>query len=158
LPLVGIDPAMTLCFRSEYSKYLDGQMPQVQLLQEFLHARRSEFGEIKCVADKSFKLFPHCTEKTNAPSSTGQWQQVFKTLGLQLDVVATGCCGMSGTFGHESANLASSKALFAMSWQAPLHEHGAQALVTGYSCRSQSLRQMGVKPLHPVQGLLQSLA
>ncbi len=158
LPLVGIDPAMTLCFRSEYSKYLDGQMPQVHLLQEFLHARRSEFGEIKCVADKGFKLFPHCTEKTNVPSSTGQWQQVFKALGLQLDVVATGCCGMSGTFGHESANLASSKALFAMSWQAPLQEHGPQALVTGYSCRSQSLRQLGVKPLHPVQGLLQSLS
>lgn len=157
LPLVGIDPAMTLCFRSEYSKYLDGPMPQVQLVQEFLHARRSEFGEIKCVADKSFKLFPHCTEKTNVPSSTGQWQQVFKALGLQLDVVATGCCGMSGTFGHESANLESSKALFAMSWQAPLQQHGEQALVTGYSCRSQSLRQLGVKPLHPAQALLRSL-
>lgn len=157
LPLVGIDPAMTLCFRSEYSKYLDDPMPQVQLVQEFLHARRSEFGEIKCVADTGFKLFPHCTEKTNVPSSTGQWQQVFKALGLQLDVVATGCCGMSGTFGHESANLESSKALFAMSWQAPLQQHGEQALVTGYSCRSQSLRQLGVKPLHPVQALLRSL-
>ncbi|MFO1367950.1 MAG: FAD-binding and (Fe-S)-binding domain-containing protein [Marinagarivorans sp.] len=156
LPLVGIDPAMSLCFRSEYRKHLDGTLPQVLLLQEFLHARRSELTA-QAASQERFKLFPHCTEKTNAPSSSGQWQQVFKALGLELDVVATGCCGMSGTFGHESANLAASKTLFAMSWEAPLKQHGDTALVTGYSCRSQSLRQLGVKPLHPVQGLLKHL-
>lgn len=154
LPLVGIDPAMTLCFRSEYSKYLDGAAPTVLLLQEFLQARRDQFAFATVGSQERFKLFPHCTEKTNTPSSVGAWQQVFKALGLELDVVATGCCGMSGTFGHESANLAASKQLFAMSWQEPLKQHGAQALVTGYSCRSQSFRQLGIKPLHPAQALL----
>ncbi|MEY4588739.1 MAG: hypothetical protein RL497_815 [Pseudomonadota bacterium] len=154
LPLVGIDPAMTLCFRAEYSKYLGGKTPEVLLLQEFLQARRDSFPAQAASSAQRYTLFPHCTEKTNQPGSVGAWQQVFTALGLQLDVAATGCCGMSGTFGHESANLAASKALFAMSWAEPLLLHGAHALVTGYSCRSQSLREMGVKPLHPVQVLL----
>ncbi|HEY6529393.1 MAG TPA: FAD-binding and (Fe-S)-binding domain-containing protein [Cellvibrionaceae bacterium] len=157
LPLVGIDPAMTLCFRGEYSKHIDGKPPEVLLLQEFLHARRAQFASKAITSAATFKLFAHCTEKTNTPGSASAWQKVFSALGLQLDLVATGCCGMSGTYGHESANLAASKQLFAMSWEEPLRQYGEYALVTGYSCRSQSLRQLGVKPLHPAQALLKSL-
>ncbi|RYD91405.1 MAG: FAD-binding oxidoreductase, partial [Sphingobacteriales bacterium] len=104
VPLVGIDPAMTLCFSGEYSKHIEGKPPQVLLLQEFLHARQAGFALKPVVYSGRFKLFAHCTEKTNTPGSASAWQKVFEALGLQLDLVATGCCGMSGTYGHESAN------------------------------------------------------
>ena len=73
----------------------------------------------------------------------------------------TGCCGMSGTYGHEARNLATSTDIFALSWayQIPesayptIDEEGPEVLATGYSCRSQVKRLRGKTLRHPVQVL-----
>ncbi|MFP3656181.1 hypothetical protein, partial [Burkholderia sp. SIMBA_052] len=66
-----------------------------------------------------------------------------------------GCCGMSGTYGHEARNLATSKAIYAQSWAA--HVDGSaergEALATGYSCRSQVKRMSSKQLRHPLQAL-----
>ncbi len=77
---------------------------------------------------------------------------------MKLDVVAVGCCGMAGTYGHEAQNQHNSRALYDMSWQQPITDlQPEQILVTGFSCRSQVKRYEGRKPLHPLQQLLQLL-
>ena len=97
----------------------------------------------------------HCTEKTNAAPSTALWNQVFERAGLTLATQATGCCGMSGTYGHEARNLATSKAIFAQSWAPALAvDSQAEPLATGYSCRSQTSRLHTHKLRHPIQALL----
>jgi len=73
--------------------------------------------------------------------------------------VATGCCGMSGTYGHEGRNLATSKTIYAQSWQ-PVVEDETNAgtlLATGYSCRSQVKRFSDAALPHPLQALLEVL-
>lgn len=208
IPLVGLDPAMTLVFRQEYLK-VDGigEVPKVLLPQEWLlqmfedEALRAMIGAalppvagltpeagpkqrpavVTATLDglgsatvagtgtsqavppqppvaRTYRLLAHCTEKTNEPNSSAQWVKVFGHFGLKLQVQATGCCGMSGTYGHEARNVATSRVIYSQSWQAhverPADEAG-EALATGYSCRSQVKRMTQRKLRHPLQVLLE---
>lgn len=101
-------------------------------------------------------LFAHCTESTALPNSMKQWQQIFAHFGESLTIETTGCCGMAGTFGHETKHIEMSKAIYAQSWQKKLGGKDlARCLATGYSCRSQVKRMEQRVLLHPVQALLE---
>jgi len=155
--LIGVDPSMTLTYRQEYAQVVAGDLPKVQLLQEWLVERQSLLEPHQLTSNRNFRLMAHCTEKTNAAPSVKQWQTIFSNLGLSLDTVATGCCGMAGTFGHEAENLDRSKQIYAQSWQPILAsaESNDELLATGYSCRSQ-VKRMDQKQLkHPAQALLE---
>ncbi|MEQ6915923.1 D-2-hydroxyglutarate dehydrogenase YdiJ [Halomonas aquatica] len=165
VPLVGIDPAMTLTYRQEYVKALGpNAVPEVLMLQEWLVTQSSTLARRPApqglkAEDPGFRLLSHCTEKTNAAGSPKAWQQLFSAFGLELELVNTGCCGMSGTYGHEARNLETSRTIYAQSWQ-PLVEDGANArklLATGYSCRSQVKRFSEQSLPHPLQALLETL-
>ena len=71
--------------------------------------------------------------------------------------VAVGCCGMAGTYGHETDNLENSKALYDMSWAEPAANTSYEVVATGYSCRSQIKRFGGGSPRHPLQVLCEQL-
>ncbi|MBZ5489251.1 (Fe-S)-binding protein, partial [Halomonas aquamarina] len=111
------------------------------------------------LTDPGFKLLSHCTEKTNAPASPRAWQQVFAAFGLTLSLVETGCCGMSGTYGHETRNADTSKTIYAQSWQPKVEatENAGRLLATGYSCRSQVKRFSDQVLPHPMQALLEAM-
>ncbi|PAU75439.1 D-2-hydroxyglutarate dehydrogenase YdiJ [Halomonas salipaludis] len=165
VPLVGIDPAMTLTYRQEYVKALGADaVPEVLMLQEWLVTQSPSLAKRLApngvtLNDPGYRLLSHCTEATNAPGSPKAWQQVFAAFGLELELVNTGCCGMSGTYGHEARNLETSKAIYALSWQ-PLVDDDANAgrlLATGYSCRSQAKRLSDQALPHPLQALLGAL-
>ena len=156
IALVGLDPAMTLVYRQEYAKTLgQEQAPTVLLPQEWL-------AQVLPQTDQPgtsgvYQLLPHCTEKTNEPNSITHWQQVFSRLGATLQVLASGCCGMSGTYGHEARNVATSKVIYGQSWQPLLarHQGTGNLLADGYSCRSQVKREEGHTVRHPLQALLE---
>ena len=155
IPLVGLDPAMTLVYRQEYAKTLGSDnAPTVLLPQEWLADALPQAQSVK--EDAPYYFLPHCTEKTNEPSSIGLWQKVYERMGLKLILQASGCCGMSGTYGHETKNAVTSAVIYNQSW-APLVTklHASGRLVAdGYSCRSQVKRMDGVTVLHPLQALL----
>jgi FAD/FMN-containing dehydrogenase/Fe-S oxidoreductase len=156
IALVGLDPAMTLVYRQEYAKTLgQEQAPTVLLPQEWLaqvlpQTEQPGTGGV-------YQLLPHCTEKTNEPNSITHWQQVFSRLGATLQVLASGCCGMSGTYGHEARNVATSKVIYGQSWQPLLarYQGTGNLLADGYSCRSQVKREEGHTVRHPLQALLE---
>ncbi|MEX3918999.1 FAD-binding and (Fe-S)-binding domain-containing protein [Paraburkholderia sp. BR10872] len=163
VPLVGIDPAMTLVYRQEYRK-VEGieTVPDVQLPQEWLIGALRSCATTPRVSG-SFSLLPHCTERTNASAATLLWKDVFAAAGLALATPASGCCGMSGTYGHEARNRATSETIFEQSWArhvdaASTATQGAQELLaTGYSCRCQVKRLRGRQLRHPIQALLDAL-
>jgi FAD/FMN-containing dehydrogenase/Fe-S oxidoreductase len=159
IPLVGIDPAMTLTYRFEYKKILGEAAPKVLLIQEWLNQHLSDLN-YKTTHPREFYLLSHCTEKTNAVSSIKQWMDLFAAVGHKLSVIDTGCCGMSGTFGHEAANYQTSKTLYEMSWQKALAhlERQGRFAATGYSCRSQVKRLEKRELPHPLQLLLQHMS
>ena len=155
IPLVGLDPAMTLVYRQEYAKTLgSSNAPTVLLPQEWLADTLPQAQSVKN-ADL-YHFLPHCTEKTNEPSSIGLWQQVYERMGLKLSVQSSGCCGMSGTYGHETKNAEMSEVIYKQSWGPLVTKLNASGrlLADGYSCRSQVKRKEGVTVLHPLQALL----
>jgi Fe-S oxidoreductase len=152
IPLVGIEPSMTLAYRGEYEKIENLKVPKVLLLQEWLVKQDLPMA---ANSGKTYQLLVHCTEKTNAAASIKSWQQIFASLGHQLQIIDVGCCGMAGTFGHEAANLKNSESVYQLSWQEVVNdpEHRDHLLATGFSCRSQVKRFSNKQLPHPVQVL-----
>ena len=160
IDMIGIDPSMTLTYRQEYSYGNDDEQPPVQLIQEWLVKHQVALEQAACsLPAHSFKLMAHCTEKTSAAPSIKSWQSIFAALGQSLDVVATGCCGMSGTYGHEADNLENSRKIYQLSWADVVNnpENKGKLVATGYSCRSQVKREDDQTLPHPVQALLSVL-
>ncbi|PHK96729.1 hypothetical protein CR162_02160 [Pseudoroseomonas rhizosphaerae] len=147
--LVGLDPSMTLTYRSEYKGIA---MPPVLLPQEWLARRLALLPELP--EGGGFSLLPHCTERTNAAASLKDWQAVFARLGAPLAVLASGCCGMAGTYGHEAEHRDTSARIYDLSWRGHVARQGERLLASGYSCRSQVKRFDGVQLRHPIQALL----
>ena len=157
--LIGLEPAITLMYRHEYAAFTK-DLPTVYLLQEHLLAllqANSEFKKQEAVEKlQEFYLLSHCTEKTNFAKAPILWQQIFELLGVKLKLVSTGCCGMSGSFGHLTEQQVLSKQIYADSWQVVVenHPHPEKLMATGYSCRSQVKRFSQIKIPHPASVLL----
>ena len=129
--------------------------PEVELIQEWLAKAQ---WEKTTDSPKHFKLLAHCTEKTNAAASIKDWQTIFTRAGHSLSIIEVGCCGMSGTYGHETRNRENSAKLFDLCWRQPVSENNPELLLaTGFSCRSQTKRLAEIKLQHPTQALLNSL-
>ena len=157
MPMVGIDPALVLCYRDEYREVLGANRGtfEVKLANEWLLNVIKDLPA-KAPQDKQYTWFSHCTESTAKPNTANEWTKIFAHFGAKLTAVNLGCCGMAGTYGHEADNLERSKALFEMSWQQTLAKiEQPQVLVSGYSCRSQVKRFAGYKPKHPLEALLE---
>ncbi|ABZ76272.1 D-lactate dehydrogenase (cytochrome) [Shewanella halifaxensis HAW-EB4] len=164
MPMVGIDPALVLCYRDEYAEVLGGARGHfhVKLANEWLlevlenQPVRELIGAEAC--EREFTWFSHCTESTAKPNTANEWKRIFNHFGAKLSTVNLGCCGMAGTYGHEAENLERSKALYNMSWEQTLSTlPQSQVLISGYSCRSQVKRFSGFKPKHPIEALLNLL-
>ncbi|MBN3561277.1 D-2-hydroxyglutarate dehydrogenase YdiJ [Aliamphritea spongicola] len=159
VPLVGIDPAMTLTYRQEYRDNPERDQVEVQLLQEWLAGQSDALKGYAAdynLGAGEFVLLAHCTEKTSAAASMKGWQQIFADCGQTLTQAATGCCGMSGTYGHEAENADTSAGIYKMSWSGVVNapENRDRLVATGYSCRSQVKRQDQQQIPHPLQRLL----
>lgn len=158
--LVGLEPSMTLAYRAEYPKALGADaVPRVALPQEWLAQRLDELPPLQSEARGPWKLLPHCTERTNAPSATSDWVHVARHLGIELEIVASGCCGMAGLYGHEQGNRSTSEAIYALSWGPILANpiHRGRISATGFSCRCQAKLMSHVQLDHPLQILLREL-
>ncbi|MCE2028762.1 D-2-hydroxyglutarate dehydrogenase YdiJ [Sessilibacter corallicola] len=157
IPLVGLEPSMTLAYRSEYKKVLGEDAPKVQLIQEWL-AEQDLSDKADNFSGESFTLFGHCTEKTNAAASMKDWSKIFSDLNLAYKEESVGCCGMAGTYGHETQNVDNSKAIYALSWEPKIDQLNdtTQVMATGYSCRCQTKRLSDVEVPHPLQALLKA--
>lgn len=161
IPLVGVDPAIVLSYREEYPEVL--QQPNQfhvitaheWLLQQIEHGDLPNPMQNLSNENRTWYLFPHCTEASAMPNSPQQWQTIFARFGQTLVSENVGCCGMAGTFGHETQHLAMSKAIYSLSWQQKVKQYDPHfCLATGYSCRSQVKRMEQWQPKHPVQALL----
>ncbi|MDT8447938.1 MAG: FAD-binding and (Fe-S)-binding domain-containing protein [bacterium] len=165
LPMIGLDPAVTLTYRDEYPKALGLKHAgyQVWLPQEWLAGVvDQQAARLSALAPAEFsaRLFGHCTEKALEPQSQKLWQSVFKAFGISLKLEEVGCCGMSGIYGHEAKHYSQSRQIFDLSWRPKLEgdpDPGLRLLATGYSCRSQAKRLMGQRPAHPLVVLLERL-
>lgn len=157
IPMVGVDPALVLCYRDEYVDILGEERGEFQVLNshEYLIDQLDSLKVGEPSNEAPWHLFAHCTEKTRLPNAEKEWQTIFKFFGGVLDSVSVGCCGMAGTFGHEQDKYQMSKDIYNLSWGVQMQQLDKnRCLITGYSCRSQVKRLEHERMKHPVQALL----
>ena len=156
--LVGLDPSMTLTYRSEYAGALDAsRLPKVLLVQEWLARHRDALPSGGRRARTSFCRIARSAPRRSPPCATGP--TVFAAFGLRLTILPSGCCGMAGTWGHEAEHRATSEHIYSLSWAQHVAGAGRSGtlLADGYSCRSQAKCIDGVMLLHPLQALLSAV-
>ncbi|MEQ8447626.1 MAG: FAD-binding and (Fe-S)-binding domain-containing protein [Pelagibacterium sp.] len=147
VPMVAIEPATTMQARTDGAKFL---VP----IETFLAERCAGRPPVRSGAAAN-KLFLHCTESSSGPAAGSQWKAVFAAHGADVEVVETGCCGMSGLFGHEAEHLEMSRRIFELSWAKPLSS--GEGMATGFSCRCQTKRLIGRRLLHPIEVLAERI-
>ncbi|GHA62646.1 FAD-linked oxidase [Amylibacter ulvae] len=157
IALIGVEPAITLAYASDYQEVTDCDMPDVLLAQEWLLLHIDQLPSQQ--HQQTALLFGHCTEKTQMPNAAHDWGVIFQQLGVTLGHAPVGCCGMAGTWGHLSENESQSAQIFQQSWQPVLDDAQGRdqiLLATGFSCRCQAKKHAQQSLLHPIS-YLQSL-
>ncbi len=94
--LVGPDSSTALIFRDEYRKACNGELPPVNVSTVIEWLMSVDFESHDQKRSSHYGLLLHCTEQSFVPESAKQWQTLFAKLGLTLDIVNVGCCGMAG--------------------------------------------------------------
>lgn len=164
ITLVGYDPALTICYRDEYTAMLGSTRGEFEVLlpEEWLaEAVKTPEVQAKIAAglassatkalSEPYYLFAHCTEQALLPKAVLQWQQIFQAFSQSLIPVTVACCGMAGLHGHMVRNLEETYRVYEQNWKHEIAKRPFErCLVTGYSCRSQVQRMEGRKAAHPV--------
>lgn len=154
--LIGLDAATALMFTQEFTE-MTGDSVEVAGLETLL-AEAVRQGRVPAAARAvpPQRLLGHCTEQALRPQALALWAEALAGFGIAAQPTKTGCCGMAGLFGHEAQNQKLSRDIFALSW-ADVTQDDAM-LATGFSCRCQTKRLTGRRPLHPVEMIDRVLA
>jgi len=167
VPMLGIEPSAILGFRDEYLRLADDVdaakhiAQHTFLIEEFLASEVAE-GRITSSQftseEKQIKIHVHCHQKAMSNQKV-----TFDVLNIPENykptLIASGCCGMAGSFGYEKDKYELSMdigelRLFPAVRKAPL---ATVISANGTSCRHQIMDGTNRKALHPVTILRQAL-
>lgn len=171
-PIVGIEPSCILSFRDEYPDLVPNEMREMTkelgknclLFDEFImkevaagHISKNAFKNI----DAEIFIHGHCHQKSLI--GVGKCADMLRLIpGVKVNVIPSGCCGMAGSFGYEKEHYETSLAigemvLFPIVRKAVKYKRNVIIVAPGISCRQQILDGTGVKALHPIEIMYNSL-
>ncbi|HEY1541921.1 MAG TPA: FAD-binding and (Fe-S)-binding domain-containing protein [Xanthobacteraceae bacterium] len=156
-PIIGLEPACVSAFRDELpglspddevAKRLSGQ---TLFFSEFID-RYVDKAALPQVAGRAVVQF-HCHH--HAVIKTQSEQDVLDRLGLDYEVLNTGCCGMAGAFGFETQKYDVSIAAAERVLLPRLRAEPSETLVlaNGFSCREQIEQCTGRRTAHVAEAM-----
>ena len=162
VPVVGIEPSCVAAFRDELpglmgadedAKRLSLQaLTLAELLQ--LHAKDWQPPSL----ERRALVHGHCHQE--AVMGMDAEKDLYERLGLDFEVLDSGCCGLAGSFGFEkdhdqiSREIADQR-LLPMLGEAP---EDTLVIADGFSCKTQIEQLTDRKPLHTAQVIASALA
>lgn len=168
--IAGIEPSAVLTYLDEAVQL--GLEPAVQAVAEAVAARvvlvedvvvamarsgtwRAAWSE----APRAYVVHGHCHQKALV-GVDGTRDALALAPGASVEVVASGCCGMAGSFGYEAKHYAVSQAIGELVLFPAVRSASAAQIVVapGTSCRHQIADGTGRRAVHPVEALLEALA
>jgi Fe-S oxidoreductase len=180
LPVVGIEPSEIYTLRDEYLDLLPEKAGvrslarRAFMLDEFL-VRRPDYGATPIeklqtllgskVRSERVLLHGHCYQKTQPPADdglpTGQQATaaLLRSLGYDVEIVDSGCCGMAGSFGyeHEHYELSMQIGELALFPAVRAAESSQHVVASGVSCRAQIASGTGRTAQHPISLIAERL-
>ena len=169
IPLIGIEPSAILTFRDEYPDLAYDQnvdtaqalSKNVFLIDEFI-ANEITKGNIKkesfTTKPKLIKLHGHCQQK--AITSMAPTQNILSfPENYKVELIASGCCGMAGSFGYEKEHYDLSMQIGELVLLPTVRMQLSDTLIAapGTSCRHQIKDGAQKIALHPVEILFEAL-
>jgi FAD/FMN-containing dehydrogenase/Fe-S oxidoreductase len=152
LPIVVLEPSCASVFRDE----LRGLFPkdpraarlreQTFLLSEFLQSRADGYKPARL--QRKVLLHGHCHHK--ALMSLSAEEALLRSMGVELESLDSGCCGMAGAFGFEREKYEISKAIGERVLLPKVRGAAPETLIAsdGFSCREQIAQLTGRRALH----------
>jgi len=146
LPIIGLEPSCLFTLRDEFKSMLPGASTdalaaRAVLFEEFLAAEHYAGRlnlKLHALPQKKALLHGHCHQK-----AFGAMSSVEQVLGLvpelNVETVASACCGMAGAFGYEADHYDVSMQMAEAALLPAMRQAGADTLLVadGTSCRHQ---------------------
>jgi FAD/FMN-containing dehydrogenase/Fe-S oxidoreductase len=157
--LVGLEPSCVTVFRDE----LTGLFPrdddalrlsqQTYLLSEFLLERDYHPPRL----DRQALVHLHCHHKSIMGSDSAQ--ELLARMGLDADLIDSGCCGMAGSFGFEDEHYDISVACGERALLPAVRRasHNTLIIADGFSCQEQIRQLTDRRALHVAQVMAMAL-
>jgi Fe-S oxidoreductase len=158
VPLVVLEPSCASVFRDELRKLMPGDeharrlASQTVTLDELL-AREAAGWQPPQLEGRAL-LHGHCHHE--AVMGVDGEVTLLERLGLEVELLASGCCGMAGSFGYEAGDPYTVSMRAAERVLLPaVRAAQAETLIVadGFSCRTQILHGTGRRALHTAQVL-----
>lgn len=100
----------------------------------------------------------HCHQKSLI-GLTDSLALLRRTPGLRVEEINSGCCGMAGSFGHETEHYEIARAVGEQRLFPAVRSRGdAQVAITGFSCREQIAHHTGLECRHVLELVADALA
>jgi Fe-S oxidoreductase len=161
VPLVGLEPACLAVFRDELVNMFPKDplarklSEQSLLFSEFLDKHCQDFKLPRI--DRKALVQIHCHH--HAIMKPDAEKRVLGRLGIDADVLSSGCCGMAGSFGFEEGKYDVSMRLAEHKLLPKVREAdgGTAILADGFSCREQIEQGSGRRTVHLAELIAESL-
>ncbi|MBM3567980.1 MAG: FAD-binding protein [Alphaproteobacteria bacterium] len=162
LPVIGVEPSCVMTLRDEYPALLPGgetrALAESAVMFEEFMARSERRAAFKPVRWKKALLHGHCHQKSAAAMDA-----VEATLrlvpGLEVETLASSCCGMAGAFGYQIETYDMSIAMGELSLLPAVRAADADTVIVadGTSCRHQILDGTDRRAFHVAEILREAL-
>jgi FAD/FMN-containing dehydrogenase/Fe-S oxidoreductase len=161
IPVVGVEPSCVAAFRDELPNLLahdeDAKRLSLQTLTlaEFLQRHAPDWEPPRL--ERKAIVHVHCHQEATAGS--GAEEELYERMGLDFEVLDSGCCGLAGSFGFESEHHDVSVAIAESRLLPLVRAAAADTLVIGdgFSCKTQVEQLSDRRPLHTAQVLKMAL-
>jgi Fe-S oxidoreductase len=155
VPVVGAEPSCVAAFRDELPNMLPHDQDAKRLnmqtvtLAEFLERHASDWEVPKL--DRRSIVHGHCHQEATMGMSAEQ--SLYERMGLDFQVLDSGCCGMAGSFGFEASHYDVSVKIGEHRLLPKVREAASDTLVIadGFSCKTQVEELSQRRPLHTAQ-------
>jgi Fe-S oxidoreductase len=157
VPIVVLEPSCASVFRDELTNLLadDEQArrlsQQTFLLAEFLDKFAPDFSPPRLNPRRKAFVHGHCHQKAiMGKDGEVEW---LKKMGIDAEVLDSGCCGMAGSFGFEKEKYDVSIRCGELALLPKVREADSQALIVanGFSCQEQIAQLTDRHALHLAQ-------
>jgi FAD/FMN-containing dehydrogenase/Fe-S oxidoreductase len=164
VPLVGLEPSCLSVFKDELQNLVGNDIDanrlasQSYMFETFLNRKAEKDKNYKPPKlDRSAIVHEHCHKK--AVLDPMSESHVFEQMGLQHEMLESGCCGMAGAFGFEREHYSMSIACGERVLLPKVREALPETVVVadGFSCREQIVQTTNRQALHPAEVMRMAL-
>jgi Fe-S oxidoreductase len=158
-PIIGLEPACVAAFRDELIGLFPGEeraerlSQQTRFITEFLDQRKVRVPQLAASALVQLHCHQHAVLSVEAE------KHVLDGLGIDHEVLQSGCCGMAGSFGFERAkyDISMGAAERVLLPRVRAAAENKLILANGFSCREQIEQGTGRSTVHVAELLARAL-